>query len=380
MRPPAIIALSAVVAALAFACHGPSAGPTGVVSGPPAGVAACAGTAVMTRSPVALSALQEITPLGNLNPTGHVFPSDHLYLIAPPSAAAPATLVAPANIVVANVGRQSRSGGGQAAGVDYIMQFFPCADVMLYFYHMATVTPEILAQVGSFDVGCSPSYVTGGVTYQQCYKTVSIAVPAGTPLGTMVNGVDLGGYDRRIPTLAYVDAARTVGGDGVFGANHAICPLDYFVNSVADSMRALLGGRGQRRTVSPLCGQVMQDVAGTAQGRWFFGSEQHDDPHLALVHDNVDATLGAFSVGSSIATLAAGVYTFTPLPSGRMNADFSRVTADGAVYCYQSAHWAKHILLRMTDIATLQIGAAAPGSCGDASTWTMTGISTQFAR
>jgi hypothetical protein len=64
-------------AIVALACRGANTGPSGGTTGPPEGMAACAGNVLLTRSPVALSALQEIIPLGNLNPTGHVMPTDH---------------------------------------------------------------------------------------------------------------------------------------------------------------------------------------------------------------------------------------------------------------------------------------------------------------
>ena len=122
-----------------------------------------------------------------------------------------------------------------------------------------------------------------------------IALAAGAAIGTMGNasgGVfDLGGYDGRSPPLGYVNPARTLGSS----ANQAICPLDYFVPALADSRRASLGGWRGHRTVAPLCGTPMQDVGNTAQGRWYFNAAENEDPHLALVHDNVDATLGAFS-------------------------------------------------------------------------------------
>jgi hypothetical protein len=52
-----------------------------------------------------------------------------------------------------------------------------------------------------------------------------------------------------------------------------------------------LFGRGVRRTAEPVCGQLMQDVPGSAQGRWYMGSSDMDDRNLALVHDNVIPTL-----------------------------------------------------------------------------------------
>jgi hypothetical protein len=380
-RPAAI---AAVLAAAGACSDGGSA------SAPPPGLRTCAGDAVLTQSPVPLSALEAIVPLGNLNPSGHVFPTDHLYLGTPPLAdgSPPTAVVAPADIVIVSVGRQSNSGGGRPASVDYTLHFYPCADVMFYFYHLTSLDPELLARVGSFDGGCNPPYVTGGGTYQQCFASVTIALSAGAPIGAMGGpsggSFDLGGHDRRTAPLAYVAPGRTQGGSGELSANHTICPIDYFVPAVADPMRALLGRRGTRRTIEPVCGTVMQDRADTAQGRWYAGDAPMEDPHLALVHDNVDPTLGAFSVGTSIPDLPSAVYAFTPAASGPKNADFGRVGADGTVYCYDAPErwWGgRHILLRMPTPTTLEIAAAAGATCdADPAAWTVGGGATRFER
>jgi len=380
----------------AVSCGGKGDSPAGVVTGAPAGLANCQGNAVLTRTPVALSALSDIVPLGNLNPPGHVFPTDHIYFYTPTgsgssgaSGASGATgvadVVSPGNITVVQVGQQTQSGGGQPTSVDYLMSFFPCADVLFYFYHLSTLSPDLLAQVGSFAGGCNAPYVIGSITYQQCYKTVSIRLSAGAPLGTMGGpgrgGFDMGGYDRRTATLGYVNPSRSIGGSGEFAHNKTICPLDYFTGDVAPSMRAMLGGRGMRRMMGPVCGEVMQDRAGTAQGRWFSGSAEQEEYHLGLVHDNIDPTLGAFSVGTMVPTLPVGVYTFTPVATGRMNADFSRVTPDGNVYCYQATGpSAQRVYVKLTDASTLMIGAVAGASCGDPSGWSAALAATQFKR
>lgn len=66
------------------------------------------------------------------------------------------------------------------------------------------------------------------------------------------------------------------------------------------TLSALLGRFTLRRIIAPTCGTIMQDIAGTAQGRWFFDTSSGEDRHLALVHDNVDPRVGVFSVGTSL--------------------------------------------------------------------------------
>ncbi len=375
-----VFAFLAAGAGAALACGGRGDSSALAITGPPSGVSACLGSTLLTQSPIVPSAILEIAPLGNLNPPGHVFPSDHIYFYQ--AGGGRAAVVAPGSITIAQVGQQTQVTGGQTS-TDYIVKFFACADVMFYFYHVVLLAPDLLADVGSFAGACNPSYVIGTSTYTQCYKDVNIKRTAGAAIGTLgaTGALDFGAYDRRVPTLAYVNASRTLGGSGEFGANHTVCPIDYFPAAVAGTLGALFGGRGALRTVAPVCGAVMQDQAGTAQGRWYFDATESEGPHLALVHDNVNPGVGAFSVGASIPTLPVGVYTFTPVATGRMNADFSRVTADGNVYCYQvTGPSVPHIYVKLTDASTLMIGAAAGASCGDPAAWSASLAATQFTR
>lgn len=125
------------------------------------------------------------------------------------------------------------------------------------------------------------------------------------PLGTFP-GLDYGGADRRVPELAFVNPTCSYGGNQSFGENHTICPVDYFVPTVANAVRARLGRNGVMRAMPPVCGTLMQDVPNSAQGRWYFDNTVRDDPHLALAHDNGDPRLGVISSGTSIPSVPVG--------------------------------------------------------------------------
>lgn len=379
------VALACVlVAALAMAaCSGSgSTGPGGSAK-PPSSMSSCPSGPFLTRSPTEIKALSLIVPLGNLNPSGHVFPSDHTYWVM--SSAYTGTLpavVSPGIITIVQVGRQSTQTGSQAATYDYTVKFYACSDVLLYFYHIPALTPELLAQVGSFDKGCNAPYTTGGSNYVQCYVDVQIPLNAGAAIGTFGTGgssatYDFGAYDSRTPPLAFVNPGRVIG-----ESLKTTCPVDYFVSPVADSLRALLGNwTGARRRVAPLCGTIMQDVVNTAQGRWYSDGTTPEDHHLALVHDNTDPTVGVISMGTSVPSVPVTTYPFVPIATGKVNADFSRVTADGSIYCYQSGSmfWqgAMHVLVQMPTATTLKIVGVPNASCGnDPSAWSMTGAVT----
>jgi hypothetical protein len=327
---------------------------------------------------MALTDISTVTPLGNLNPPGHVHPTDHMYFYAPPlvggTLAVP--LVSPGSVVVSEITLNRRSVGGVPTNEDYGLTFAACADVRMAFAHVTELAPSFAANVGAVDGSCDAPYVTGGVTSQQCRKRLRVQLEAGEPIGKtggpMQGGLDFTALDRRV-SLPFVNPERSWGASSPFGQNQAACPLDYFVPSVAASLRARLGRPGFPRTVEPICGEVMQDVAGTAAGRWFrVGvTSAQDDSHLALVHDNVDPTRGVFSVGTSVPSMPSGTYSFTPTVEGRVNLDFQRVTTVGTTYCYQISlpPTQLRVLLTLVSPTRVRVQGYGNGPCGDPSAW-----------
>ncbi|MGH7696044.1 MAG: hypothetical protein ACRENH_13745 [Gemmatimonadaceae bacterium] len=376
----AIFIAAAVV--LGTAACGDNTGP----SAAPKGLANCGGTPMLTVSPVDISIIRDLTPLGNLNPPGHTLPTDHLYFFAffDVTTAELIPVVSPGDVVVSEVTRQTRLSGAPSV-IEYSMTFFPCADLSLYFAHVV-ITPELLAEIGPF--GTCNQYVAGGDTYESCAKRLNLKLKAGALVGSMGgsngNALDFGGYDRRVTQLPFVNQARSYGYGTEFGQNRTICPVDYFVASVASGLRAKFGTSSKRRTIEPLCGTVMQDLPNTAQGRWYFNETTQDDPHLALAHDNTDPRIGVISVGTSVPSLPPRYWGFTPAASGRVNADFSRVTADGMTYCYQSFLNAtspiRHVLIQLVSATRVRIEGFTGVLCGDESTWAFTAGAREFAR
>src|SRR5262249_34330398 len=144
--------------------------------------------------------------------------------------------------------------------------------------------------------------------------------PVGSAGGPVEGAMDFGASDDRIAPLAYDNPDHYPGGGNDFVSLHMVCALNYFSEPLRSDLLAKMGvpGRGPR-IGEPRCGEIMQDVAGTAQGRWFADQTTTEDHHLALVHDLQDPSVPVFSVGSTLATLPPGVYTFAPAASGRVN-------------------------------------------------------------
>lgn len=355
-----------------WACSKDSTGPD--LSGLPA----CGAATRFTVSPLQLPDIREIAPLGNLAPPGHTFPTDHMYFY--PLIGPGVPIASPGQIRVTQVTLQKRTGNGQPEFDDYGLDFYPCPSEHFYFAHVSAIDPSLLAAFGSLGSGCGAPYETGGYTFQQCRKTVKVDVAPGAPVGTAggpnQGALDLGGNDDAAPPLAYIDAARQTGSAGT----HAVCPLDYFTADVGDSLRARLAVNGNQRTAPPVCGTIAQDVAGTAQGRWFFDATGQEDHHLALVHQNWDPAIGAFSIGTQVPGTSPTVLQFAPVGTGRLNRDFSGVSADGKLYCYEPNNATGHVFIQLPSATQLKIEVTSSGACGDSTTWAFgAGVAT-FAR
>jgi hypothetical protein len=354
----------------------------------PSGLPSCSADAPLTVSPVPISAIHEIAPLGSLFPPGHTTPTGHIYFHFAASGqetATPVPLVAPGDIVITEVLQQTRTGGGLPAFVDFALTFSPCADLRLFLAHVTSLDAALTARIGPLDDNCRPAYSTGGFTYQQCLTTTTVAVGAGESLGAVSGpsqgALDFGGADRRVTALAFVNPSRSPGVNDPFGANRTICPVDYFTPPVRDALRAHFGRGGERRSAPPVCGEVMQDIAGTAQGRWFHGSSVQDDMNLALVHDNVNPEIAAISVGTAVPSLPSRVYRFVPASSGRLNSDFPLVTVGGGIHCYDATDVPDTLVfLQLVAATRLQIEGRPGASCGDPSTWAFTSAATEFER
>ena len=373
---------------------GTGPGETGGFAGPPVGMAACTTAPILTTSPVPIASLQYVVPLGNLNPGGHTFPSDHIYLLVVKNGASPppTTVVSPGDVRITGVASSSVQQNGTTV-TDYSLYFYGCADVEFYYHHIQTLDAALAAKVGSIGGADCSTYSTGGGTYTRCNKTTDIAMLAGDAIGN-VGGTgsfsfDLGAYDRRTARLGFVNQAFPDFGGGMFNTFHTVCPLDYFTASVKASLEAKLGNHTGLRTVAPVCGEIMYDVANTASGRWFFGASQQEDPHLALVRDNVDPSIASISIGTSVPSIPLGVYRFTWIstPQPRINNDFRIVFPatgiDPRIHCYEGfiGNGANlHVLMQLTTSTTLKIEGFSGSTCGSSATWAFTSAAVTFNR
>jgi hypothetical protein len=181
------------------------------------------------------------------------------------------------------------------------------------------------------------------ITY--CQAEMAYSLKAGGEIGIVgaerASGIDLGVSDQRVTAKLYVNPKH-------HRNSSVVCGLDLFDATTKAQLYAKLGrqeGEGDQakfipRTIEPKCGEVNQDKAGTALGNWITGEGMMDSPEtwdktIALVHDNFDPTLGTASIGGVISQ--AQKITFVPTYSGKVNREWSQVTPDNQIYCYDSS-------------------------------------------
>jgi hypothetical protein len=386
-----------VVLALAIGgCGGGSGGTAGEGNrGDGSSLGTCPAGALFSVSPMRLgdfNSVYGIAPLGNLNPSGHTFPTVHIYLFirdangppTPPVQNVP--VYAPAAITITQI---SSSQDFTAGFSDYGLHFQPCDQLQGYFYHLPSISSALQTAFDAVTGNCQ-DYVTGGHSFRYCNKDVSVRVEAGAQIGTAGGpgtgsvALDFGARDGRIAKLTYANSARIrEDPDHGFDDFHVVCPIDYY----EEGTRALLEAKLNRvARAIPLCGTVAQDIAGTAQGKWYLAGTASpttgEDDQIALVHDNVDPAKPVFSVGN--ARLGTGRYFFTVRSSGLVNRDFGDVAADGNIRCFDSLSGASGagsavFLVQLTSPTALMIEKQTAARCGTGP-WVFTASAMSFER
>jgi hypothetical protein len=347
---------------------------------------------LFSTSPIAIEDIISLIPLGNLNPPSHTFPTDHIYISMrrsdindPASTPAEVELFAPGNAWITSVVVFEHLSSDPPF-TDYAIRFSPCHQFEAYFMHVSSLSPELLDRIGPPQEANCRQYSTGGSLYNYCeHRGLRIEIEEGEVIGSAggrawPNALDMGAIDARLPPLAYANPERLDSNPSGLDFYHVACPVDYFAEDVRSQMMAMFGDweGGIRRTIEPVCGEVMQDIPGTAQGKWYLrGTIESfpEDPHLALVHDNKVPTRAVFSVGTSVPGLDSSTYRFDPNFEGSFNLDFSQVTPGEMIYCYSGfvtrsgspdTRAGHRLLLQLTSESILRIEAQPGIECSDA--------------
>lgn len=352
--------------------------------GPLASLPGCDTTKqLLSESPVRETDISTIIPLGNIAPPGHVVPTYHMYynyihtggsLNPVPMRTA---LYVPADMTVYKMMKMDNADHDPAYDA-YRIDFGICKQVSGYFILVQELNDKLAAAMKPPYDETQESDTGAGKKSHNFIKEVNVKLTKGELLGYAggkpgyPDGLDFAIIDKRQPKATVANVARW--DDDLYYA----CTLDYYPSQLSESLYAKIGGYDGKKTGSHDCGQVYQDVAGTAQGVWMAkdaGPEAkwyNIGDTLALVHSNFDRQVDVVSFGnkaSRIGINTSRTLVFSPSTSGRVNLDFNQVKPDGNLYCYDVANSLDGsdgkavLLMQMTDSTSLRIGPAN-ASCG----------------
>ena len=361
---------------------------------------------ILTYSHLNLSDFDEITPLGLLSPTAHTLPTAHLYFnirktVTGNDSSNPikTDLIAPADIKITSI--KWSEAINKPEWNDGALVFGVCREFKAYFDHVGSFSDKIMKAYEQNPIKSCTDYTlsypdpVGKVDYHLCQVSVDIEIKAGEKIGTAGGGggqrvLDVGAFDKRISPHQFANQSRWQDRQQM---QYVVCTLDYFTAQIQTQMK--------ERLPAQTCGEVVQDIPGTAMGVWVPPGTnyiEHEPPYLALAHDNIQPENLVFSMGESgsKAGLAVGKYTYFPKNEGLVNRHFKDIKSDGSVsfpkensptvYCFETQDlyqsWKEaiptRIIMDMPTPEKLRIQKLDAPSCGEGP-WTMTNF-VEFVR
>lgn len=319
--------------------------------------------------------IEALTPLGASNPPGHTFPVDHIYFHGPTDGQ-PENVYAPGDGIISNISLWTAyDDSNTVIGNDVTLTIGLCHGVEVVMAIPGELSPDLKAVVQKVKNDCKsmPAKHEGESAVKSCSNTIEYPVTAGTLIArTSGNELpEVWALDHNMKTSSEVDWERY---ESPY-YQYAFCFFDLYAGELKNEYYNLFGAKGDGvaiqqlkdqgldtkqidpkqleskfipRTVEPRCGQVIQNITGTAQGDWFgfpkgSGAEFGESiGGLALIHDNINPLIGTIVAAGNFTE--PGVLRFTPTHSGTINREFSEVKPDGNIYCYENIHPADHIV------------------------------------
>lgn len=345
-------------------------------------------------SPIAPEDYSAITPLGNMNPpSGHVLPADHMYMHVrttdpnnKESIPVEVQVYSPGDVWLLRVDKVEVYSPIEYS--DYTLFFAPCREVAAEYHHLTTISKKILDELVN-----PKCYRRLDQTY--CVYDVKVVLEAGEIIGTAggkrekSRALDLQTYDFRAEDAELINKDRFTE-----SRLHMVCPLDYFTDPVKSELYSNIAGvfgqHESNQTNNELCGEFVHDKPGTIQGGWVrkgMNIVYNENGAIALAHDNINSSRPVISVGwEALPTIDASLLTYDKKDHGTVNRDFSDVTNDGNVYCFEHLEnmlerqaMTFSLLLQVTGDSTIKIAKITSASCGPGP-WIMPSDATEFDR
>lgn len=345
---------------------------------------------IFTTSPLQLSDFTFITPLGNVAPAAHTLPTAHLYFNIRTSGSniPEVDLIAPSDLKITTV--KWLEAKNKPEWNDGALVFGVCREFKAYFDHVKSFSEKIKKAYDDNPYkACNEytlDYPLGKIDYRLCVAKVEIEIKKGEKIGTAGGGegqraLDVGAFDTRISPHKFANPKRWEDRNQM---GYVVCALDYFPPDISKEIKRRLGGYNtdDQEVTSGSCGEVVQDVAGTAMGVWAQPGDEAimtESSNLALVHENIQPQVLAISMAEAgqKAGLPPGKYSFLPKNEGAINRHFKDITSDGRVYCFETEekHYNKQgikvtILIDMPTKESLRIGKLDAPGC-DQGPWQM---------
>ena len=187
-----------------------------------------------------------------------MLPTDHIYMISNKDVHGVHQQIdirAPGNIFINSIIRAIYADGA----TDYTVEFALCDEVRGAIGHIDVLDGSLLSQAPFTEDNCS-EWDTGDGKDEYCASYVNIELSGGDPIGTG-DGWDFFLYDSRSTNNIINQAYAAV--DSPNGKDHAVCPIDYFVEDLKVQMEPKFGVDHHDvflpRTHLPVCGTLDQD-------------------------------------------------------------------------------------------------------------------------
>jgi hypothetical protein len=312
---------------------------------------------ILTAPLMAPEKISALIPLGNLNPPGHTSPVDHIYFNT--LARGNIELYAPADAWITQATEiLEQTPTGDYKPREFTFTYTICNGLEITLAGYTNITQSIREQLPKNPKDCKYDITKVGHDYTegQCYYEVNIPVNSGELIGwTHIDSRGMLPFE--IWAANYNKKPREDVDWEFYNDNryaHIMCLFDLYNGELKTKYYTKFGRGGVNhttadpnkepvepftpRTMEPLCGQVNQNIVGTIQGMWYGGDKKEKDLEskgkgLAFVHSNFDPTLCDISVGGNLMNPA--IQEFAPLHTGTISREFSEVTADSNIYCYQ---------------------------------------------
>jgi len=345
--------------------------------------------------------LEAIDPLGGVNPPMHTQPVDHIYFTTKNSLNARVPIYMPADGTLFEVMEEVRTNTTTGAFLESSAEvnFAPCQGVDVSIAIISELSPDIKALIKDGQGQCEE--LEKGkrgeeVMTRACHYQVDKQLKAGDLIGYELNVSEserLASRGRILP--------EEVKDIEIWARNYSLTPsqdvdiawYDYSTLPYSFCFFDMYQGEMQKkyldkfgafdaagytgfkqRTAPPICGSILQNIVGTAQGDWFYGEKgkTRSDGYLSLVPNNFDPSVGVISIGGTIRQ--PEVINFLSNHSSTLNRDFSELKADGNIYCYKGdkddalrnikdGPATEKILINLVDDHHLKIESQS-GACG----------------